>query len=464
MGDFGSLQIAYSGLRAQQKRMNIIGENIANVETPGYHKQRVELAPVDRLATSFLSGAQRAGGGVEIADIARLRDTILSNHARHQGSVAAQRSATSDLLVQLEQTIGGLDSGGLHDQMTAFFNSFDDLAGSPEDPAIRNVVLQRGETVVRAFSRVVTGINELHDRTFAETNDTVRAINSLSEQIASADDQISRAVTSGGHPNALFDTRDSLVDELATLADIDVIEQADGKTTISLDGFLLVSNGESRELSVVTSADPVLGPLGYAKVAVHDIYGRELTVTGGELAANLQALATVIPDAKRDVNTVAQELSDQVNAIHNTGAGLDGSTGLDFFNIDGAGVISISTDVAGQPELVAAAAAGAGQYDNSVAIDIAQLADGPTGPLAVFVEKVGSVASAVATATSGAQAAEAARTQAEALAMAAGGVSLDEELTELITAQRSYEAAARLMTAIDEMLGVLIERTGVVGR
>lgn len=464
MGDFGSLEIAYSGLRAQQKRMNIIGENIANVETPGYHRQRVELSPVDRMATGFTMGARRAGGGVEISDIARLRDSILADHARHQGSVAASRATTADILAQLEQTIGGLDPGGLHDQMTTFFNSFDDLSTSPEDPAIRNVVLQRGETVVRAFARVVTGINEVHDRTFAETQDTVRTINSLAEQIASADEQIARAVTSGGEPNVLFDTRDRLVDELASLADVQVMEQENGQTAISLDGFLLVTNGTSRQVSVVTTADPALGALGYAKVAVHDANGRELNIAGGELGADLQALATVIPDVRRDINTVAQELADQVNNLHTTGAALDGTTGLNFFDVDPGGVLSISADIAGQPEMVAAAAAGAGQYDNSVALALAQLADSPTGPLGVFVEKVGTVASAVATASAGAQAADAARAQAEALAMAAGGVSLDEELTDLITAQRSYEAAARLMTAIDEMLGVLIERTGVVGR
>ena len=208
-------------------------------------------------------------------------------------------------MTQLEQVVGGLDAGGLHDQMTALFNSFDDLAGSPEDPAMRAVVLQRAENVVQGFSRTVAGINDLRQRTITEISDTVRAINNLSEQIAVLDAEISQALAAEANPNTLLDKRDALVKELGRLADVGVVETEDGQVTVSLDGTLLVSNGRANALTVTTSPDAALGLLGYARVAVENAEGRELRISGGELGAGLTAAGQTIPDARRDIDAVA---------------------------------------------------------------------------------------------------------------------------------------------------------------
>ncbi|MGI9596579.1 MAG: flagellar hook-associated protein FlgK, partial [Acidimicrobiales bacterium] len=319
MGDFSSLNIAYTGLNAHQKRISVIGENIANVDTPGYHRQRVELSPINNLSVGFVSGRTRVGGGVEISDVSRMRNQILSDHARTQSGVASSRARTADTLIQLEQTVGGLNPGGLHDQMTALFNSFDDLAGAPEDPAMRSVVLQRAENVAQGFGRTVAGINQLRDRTFGSATDNVRSINALSEQIAILDGEIAGALTVDADPNTLLDKRDLMVSQLSALAAIDVIEDPDGQVTVSLDGHLLVTNGRSTEITIETSPDAALGPLGYAKVAVVNDSGRELMVGGGALAADLVALAQVIPDGRREIDAVALDLATQVNAIHQVG-------------------------------------------------------------------------------------------------------------------------------------------------
>ncbi|MGH1492435.1 MAG: flagellar hook-associated protein FlgK [Acidimicrobiales bacterium] len=464
MPEFGSLNIAFTGLKAHEKRISTIGENIANVNTPGYHRQRVELSPIDNVATGHLSGRFRAGAGVEVSDVARLRDEILSDHARHQSGVAASRAETAETMLQIEQTVGGLNPGGLHDQMTALFNSFDDLSGSPEDPAMRGVVLQRAENVVQGFNRTVEGIDRLHQRSTDQVTDTVRKINSIAEQIAIMDVEVAGAINVGADPNTLLDKRDAMVSELSALAAVNVVEDQDGQVAVSIDGYLLVTNGRSRELSITTTADAALGALGYGRLSVVDQSGRELNVAGGALSAGLNAVNQVIPDGRRDVDAVALDLATQVNAIHQGGAGLDSSTGLNMFEVSASGLLTMSADVEGQPDKIAAATAGSGLLDNSNARQMAQLADIPTGPLANFVETVGTMAAKVASATGSAEAAQAASAQADNLAMAAGGVSLDEELTDLITAQRSYEASARLMTAIDEMIQTLINRTGLVGR
>ncbi|MEL6981984.1 MAG: flagellar hook-associated protein FlgK, partial [Actinomycetota bacterium] len=423
MPSFGSLNIAYTGLNAHQQRLNVIGENITNVNTPGYHKQRVELSPIHNSASGLIVGEFRSGGGVEVTDIARVRDKTLSDHARAQGARAGSASETSDILHAMEDLIGGLNDGGLHDQMTDLFNSFDDLAASPDDPALRRVVLQQAEILGQGFTRTGADLDDLRSRVEEEIFDTVRSINSLSAQIASADAEILGANTIDADPNTLTDQRDTMITELASLASVTIVEQADGQVTISLDGQLLVSNGVSSEIDVVYDADPALTPLGYADIKVVNDRGRELNATSGKLSAQMAATQTLIPDGRRELDTVAEALVNQVNAVHSAGEGLDGSTGNNLLEIGpNSGEVRISGDVVDQPDRVATRTLGAGQLDNGNVRELAQLADDPAGPLNDFVAMVGALAAKVSASDGQANAAEVAKSQDDTLALAAGGV------------------------------------------
>jgi flagellar hook-associated protein 1 FlgK len=465
MSNFGGLDVAASGLTAHRRRIEIIGENIVNANTPGYHRQRVELMAVNRSSAGVFSGAGRMPGGVDSSEISRLRDEALEVHARRQGGLAGARAREADLLSQIEQIVGGLDEGGLHDQLNTLWNSFDDLANSPDDLAVRETVLQRAEGLAQAFSRTTEAVDQLRQREQDEIFDTVDALNVLTGQIASLDAQIIGDLNSAADPNTLLDRRDQKLTELSRLADLEVAELPSGQLSISIDGQLVVSNGRSIPLSALVETDPALNLLGYDRISVVGQTGRALTITEGELAGSLLATADLIPDQRRALDALIADLAAQVNGIHQTGAGLDGSTGLNLFEIGpGLGDLVVSPDVAGQPEKLAAAAAGAGALDDSIARQLAHLAESPTGPSTAFTDLVGRLASRVATATGAAEAAEAASAQATNLAQSVGGVSLDEELTDLIMAQRSYEASARMITAIDEMLMTLINSTGLVGR
>ncbi len=466
MAGLGSLNIAYTGLNAHRKRIDVISENIVNVNTPGYHRQRVELSPISIYHSGFISGSVEEvhGMGVEISEIARIRDHALTANALRLDSRSNEATASAGVLGQLEQIVGGLDDGGLHDQMTDLFNSFDDLASAPEDAAMRQVVLQRADVVGQGFTRTAGDIDDLRARIEADTFDTVNSINSMLAKIAEADKQILSARTVNGDPNTLIDERDVLVSELAKLADVKVVNQSDGQVTIGLDGELLLSNGGFQELAVAYSVDAALTPLGYTKLAVVTQSGRELAPRGGALAAQLTGLQTTIPEARRQLDAVALALHDQVNLIHQSGEGLDNTSANDLFAIGpNTGQLRLSPDVAGQPEKLATRALGAGALDNSNIRRLAELGDDGAGPMASFVEFVGSLAAQVTTANSRASSMEIASEQATAMKQAATGVSLDEELTDLIAAQRSYEASARIMTAIDEALQTLMT-TGVVGR
>lgn len=465
MSNFGGLNIASSGLTAHRKRIDVISENIVNANTPGYHRQRVALGSIDNNSIGVFTGRDRVGGGVEAGEISRLRDRTLSNHARVQAGVAAERNGRAEVLERIEEVIGGLDPGGLHEQMNGLFNSFDDLANSPDDLAIRQVVLQQAESISRSFGRATTAVDQLRAREEAEIVDAVRAINVLAQEIAVLDAEVLGSANSGADPNSTLDKRDLKITELANLVNVTVIEESSGQVSISVDGEQLVANGRSTPISVSIDPDAGLAPLGYDRISVTTSTGRELRIDSGALAAGLEATSQTIPDEVRTLDALIADLADQVNAIHSTGVALDGSTGLNLFDVEATtGELSVSIDVAGQPQKLAAAEVGGGDLDDSIARQLAHLGEDPSGPPTVFSDAVGALAARVATATGTANAADAASAQASALAQAAGGVSLDEELTDLITAQRAYEASARMITAIDEMLQTLIHSTGLVGR
>jgi flagellar hook-associated protein 1 FlgK len=460
----GTLNIAYTGLNTHQQRLGVISENIANINTPGYHRQNAVLEAIQNSSRGLHGGDLHRGGGVELSEITRIRSRTLGDHARRQGAVAGQATAEAEIMRQLETEIGGLNAGGIHEQMTDLFNAFDDLAGSPNDQAMRQVVLQRADIVAQGFNRTTTSIDDLRNRTVEETEDAVRTINSLAQQVADMDAEILGATTAGSSANSLLDKRDLILDELSAVADVTITPTIDGQVTVALDGHVLVSNGRARTIEVTHQPDAALGALGYSRVAVTNSQGRELTVRSGSLKGQLDALNVTIPDVRTRVTDAALALVDQVNPIHAGGFGLDNSTGLPMFDLGpGPGEISVSAAIAGQPDRVAAAALGAGPLDNSNMRALAQLADDPNGPLTHFVDMVGGLAAEVANAESRSEATTVAKANADALATAQSGVNLDEELTDLLSAQRAYEASARVLTAVDEMLQSLMS-VGLVGR
>ena len=200
--------------------------------------------------------------------------------------------------------------------------------------------------------------------------------------------------------------------------------------------------------------------------------GESADISGGALAAAVAALAPgtatsggSIVSAAESYNALATQLATQVNAIHSTGVTGAGVTGLDFFSFASGkpaalGLTIIPTGAAG----IAAGTAGMGGLDGSMADRIAALGtatDGPDASWSAFVVRTGTD---TRKATDQAATATQAAASAESLLMSETGVDMDEETTQLITYQHAYQGAARVMTAIDEMLDTLINRTGLVGR
>ncbi len=465
MSNFSGLSTGYSALLAYQRRINVVSENIANINTPGYHRQSVELESLAAPRTvGFWSGRLDTGGGVQVKAINRAGSSILEGNARRSVSVAKQMETEASIMLQVEDAIGGLSDRGIRAELDAMWNGFDDLANLPEDLGVRRVTLERADAVARSMQSAAKELDSLHQGQLATAEVQVSRVNELASSIAALDQQIIGAQSSGASPNALFDQRGQMINELSTLVGVNVQPEGDGQVSITLDGYLLVAEGRSRSITFQVEPAPPTDSTGLSVIGVVASDGRVLEPSGGSLGGLVHAANSLIRGDREALDNLAVAIADGVNALHRSGVGLGGATGYDLFTVPtGAVDIRLSDDLDGYPERLAAGSVGAGALDESNARALANLGDDPDGPTGAVSELIDSLSVRVSAASSRALAAKSSADYATGLADTSSGVSLDQELTELITAQRSYEAAARLITAADQMLQTLMS-TGLVGR
>ncbi len=465
MSGFSGLSTAASGLYAHQQRIGVIGDNIANIDTPGYAKQRVELGAIGTGNSGVFTGKllQR---GVDVIGITQRRNELLESATRESAGSAAKATVQAESMASIETQLGPLREGSFSDQLNQLFNSFDDLANEPADPATRQVALQRSEQVAGSIRSQADLFDTARGDEIDRVNDAVGQINRLADSIASLNLQIKAGSIGGQVPNSLMGARNEQLAELAQLADIDVNEGFNNDITVSLDGTLLVSESRATHLEVNSVADAELGLLGMERVTVNAPNGRELSIKSGALAGHLTTANVTVPGLVEDLNAFATQFVDDVNAIHSAGYGQDGVTGRPLFSMTGglASSVTLDVDMVDHPERLAAASTATGTFDGSVAAQLALLGSSETGPAKAydaFIVKLGSDTNRLGFA---AEIAQDAANHAQSSLDSSVGVNLDEELTDLMSAQRAYEASARMVTAIDQMLQTLISSMGLVGR
>jgi flagellar hook-associated protein 1 FlgK len=464
MSDFSALNTAITGLNAHRRRIDIISQNIANVETPGYHRQITELTSIQSSRSGLFSGPGGTHGGVDTS-VSRRWDQILDTNAKQERGRASSLETQANALVNLEANIGSFSSGGLAGRLQQLFNSFDDLANNPKDLAVRNVVLGNAEAVASAINLEGATIDAAHEDAVARAASFVDHLNNLASGIADLDRRIVPGTASGNPSNGLIDQRDRMATELAGLADVIVGYEAHGQIRLSLNGHDLVSDGSWRPVQLASTVDPALAPFGYQRISVQSGDGRNLDIRSGAIHGALTVANDLVPEQRAALDAVGVSIATSVNALHSAGTSLDATTGNNLFDPAGTTALSfaVSADVAGQP-LRLAASDGSGPLDNSVALSLARLGTDPTGPSAQHAELLTGLGNRVRLLSNSADTAVLASGRADDVLQSEVGVSLDEELADLVSAQRAYEASARMISAIDGMLDTLINRTGLVGR
>ncbi|PJJ73300.1 flagellar hook-associated protein 1 FlgK [Diaminobutyricimonas aerilata] len=471
MSTFGSLNTAYTGLVAARNSIDVVGQNIVNSGSAGYTRQRVITSAVPGVDGGLLGSGFRVGQGVSVDGIARLGDSMLDGRVRFTASAAGHWSVRSTAASAAEATLREPGTQGISRALQEFWSGWQGVANRAGDPAPAGVLLENAATLAGRIAQGYTEVENEWASTRTELSTTVAEVNQAAEQIGLLNEQIRQIRAGGGTANELIDARSTLATKLSGLTGATVRDRGDDMIDVVVDGNSLVAGDVVRRLAAVGS--PELAGAGAAPVRVEwaDRPGESATIDGGEIAGYLAVLAPaaggsggVLAETAAAYDALALDLATRVNALHTTGAAPDGTTGHDFFALTAGlpparGLTVVPTDVDG----IAAGTPGTGGANGGVADAIAQLA-GPDGPDGLWSDAVVGIGVVARTAKQQSTLAGQAAAAAVKGQLSQASVDLDEETTSLIAFQHAYQGAARVMTAVDELLDVLINRTGVVGR
>jgi flagellar hook-associated protein 1 FlgK len=465
---FGLLSTAASGLRAARAGMDVVGQNIANLNTSGYTRQRVETSALAPLrGANQLDTAFRVGSGVSIDSVSRLSNTLLENRVQTTMSESGQSYLTTTVYATLEAAIAEPSDNGLSASLSDFWSAWQNVSSQPTDDSIRGVLLQEAQSLVTRISQTATAVESTWSNVRSDLVDSISEVNGLAVRFADLNKQITTLAAAGGSTNELLDEQARLGAELAGLTGSTLRRHPDGSADVILGGNALVTADTARRLVVTGTLIP--GTVGSDPVTVEWEHhaGVAVEIGGGEVAGRLDALSATGPLRSQldALDAVATSLATKVNALHQTGATRAGVTNLGFFSFaTGVPAAHGLTVVPASVDAIAAATPSTGGAGGQVADSIADLRDAADGPDALWNKYVVALGTASRAATSRSTLADQAAAGAVANLQSEAGVDIDEETISLMTYQHAYQGAARVMTAVDEMLDTLINRMGLVGR
>ena len=468
MSTFGALNTAYRGLTAAQQGMNVAGQNIANAATEGYTRQRVDQSSLAAPARGLFSGGLlQPGQGVSVNAISRLGSSFLDAGVRSAGAQAGYAGVRSSALQGIEGILREPGDNGISNALHGFWSAWQGAANQPTESGPKGLLLNAANSVTDKISSAYKALDSQWSSVRGQAQDSVTAVNAAAAQVASYNTTIRSTLAAGGSANELIDARAKLTDQIAGLAGGTVREQPDGTVDVLVGGNALVTGGSVRTLQLAGATAMASAATDAPRVEWTNP-GGTAALDGGELAGALSVLAPAnkggaIAQAAESYNTFATALAKAVNDVHRTGETSAGAQGVDFFTV-GAGPAALSISGPASIDNIALKASTGGALDTSIADKISQLGTGPDSP-----DKVWSgIVTNIGVQSRGAQQHEALTNAAQASALTGrasqSSVSLDEENVSLLTNQHAYQAAARVMTAVDEALDVLINRTGLVGR
>lgn len=442
---FSVLGIGLSGVQAAQRAVENAAHNVANAATDGYTRQRVSLVA----ARPMPGQPGQRGSGVVAVDVSRLRDALADLAYRSETAAGGAWSARAQVLHRAQQVLGPYGEGAPA-AVAKFWAAWQQLSTDPTGTASRQGVLDAGAALASTLNSAAASLDRLGQDVGARVDAGVAEANALTSQVARLNAAISDATTAGQTPNDLLDERDRTLDRLVTLTGATVREADDGRVDVYVGSRAVVRGETTAPLSAVRT--------GGVTTVIHA--DGAPAAAGGELGGYVDTLVRVLPSFTADLDAVAAGVASAVNAAHANGFDLDGAAGAAFFTGTTARDLAVAPLTTRQ---VAASASGAANDGNN-ALALAQLRTSP----AVGGVSVGDAVHALA-GRLGAEAAHAAASaHAAGLVVTAvaqqraesNGVSVNEEMADLVRYQRAYEAAARVVTVADELLERLINGLG----
>jgi flagellar hook-associated protein 1 FlgK len=474
---FSSLNTATTALWAAQRGMDVTGQNIANVNTDGYSRQRVDLQAMGGTAVPAVhSVSNGSDGGVDVAGVRRVRDAFLEARGHLETATTARLTAESAALGQVEENFREPGSSGIQSMLTDAWSAFSDLTTNPLKLAPRSQVIERLDTLAAGLHTTRAALDQQWDQTRDGLAVLAADVNTAAVSIADLNNSIRLATLSGLPVNELADRRDTLVSRLAQAVGATAVPRADGVVDVTIGGTTLVSGTSAIAVRLAGSDNPD-GVGTDAPRLVTDPGGTTLR-SGGTAGGQIAALTTIVPGYRTQLDALARSLAGSLNAAHTAGYDSTGAQGGPLFD-DGSGTdpVDLSAVTAANltlrvtdPARVAAAGVspaatgGTPSADARNADALFRLSQDPAGPDALYRKLVVSLGVEASVATRNLEVQSVLSAQVDAARESVSGVNLDEEMTNMMAFQHAYNAAARMITTIDEALDTLISRTGLVGR
>jgi len=470
LGLFGTLNLATRSLATQQAGTEVAGHNLANVSNPAYARQRMRI----ETSVTMLSSLGPQGTGADAISIERLRNGLLDGQIVAESSVLGSLSAQQQALQYAQANLGqrldrhasGTDGAaaasgvggalGIAESISSFFASLQSLSTNPTSLTDRQAVMLKAQDLATQFNQVSGRLGDVSNLLNRSLQGEVDQVNVAIADIASINGKIMAVEAGGGSANDLRDTRQQRLEELAKLTAITTTEGRSGAIDIVIGGVAMTSGNSVIER--LEAFDPGNGRL----LLRAESTGTPVTTTGGSLQGTIEARDGELARLQSQLHDIASGLISRVNAVHGSGYGLAGTTGENLFSGTDASTITVNGLLLDQPDRLQVSAVAGAVGNNEIALALARLADEPQAALGgqTFGQSYNQAVSRLGAALSSINGQidnETAVSQMLARQRdSVSGVSLDEEMTDLIRFQRAFQASARLVSTVDEMLEIVM--------
>jgi flagellar hook-associated protein 1 FlgK len=460
MSLFNILGNGYSGLQAAQAALNVIGQNIANSNTDGYARQRVDLVALQTTPDPGLyTGHGTQFNGVAVAGIERIKNAFLATAAATAVGRQSALQGQVDPLNYVQGLLNEPSDNGLAHGLDTFYKDWISLGNNPDSKASADVTIQDGISVAKQLNNLSEGTAQEWSNQRDNLASVVDEVNAQAATLAALNAQIKQGQVGGVNVNTLMDERDKAVGALSSLVGGTSMQGSDGQISVSISGVALVSGSTFNDPLTLTGSGDISAAITQpVTLMVGTVIA---TPSSGQAAGILASLGTDLPGLSGQLDDIANTLQTAVNDIHTAGFTLGGVQGGDFFTGVGAGGLAVA--VTSYTDLAVSSTAGA--VDGSNAAKIGELADdsiaaaqlgGQPGPSVLYRAMTSGMATKIAGLNTAIAGQTAIVTTTKNAVDSDSGVSMDEELTNMILYQRSYQASARVITTADQMLQTLI--------
>lgn len=485
---FGTFNIATSGLFASQRALDVTSHNISNANTVGYSKQTsLQRATMPTYGDS--TGV--VGTGVETYDIIRMRSSYLDQKYWGQNKTYQEWTVKQANLEQMEGIFNEPSETGIRKVMDEFFGSLEELSKKPGDSTCRVAVLEKANVLAVSINRNGNELlNSIRDLNFSIKN-KVSEVNSLAEQIANLNKHIFGFELNGNKANDLRDQRNVLLDQLSSVVNITVSEMpgpnGNSYLDVKIGGITLINHISYNKLTTEDESIPGISDIGGGKISqvVWDgVQNQKVRIEGGELKGLLDTRDgdgtgfnyRGLPYYLSRLNEFAQGFASSFNSQHSQGVDHEGNQGGNFFYDPGTPAINsinfkVDPDITANPNKIAASSLDDGESNNGnvkLLIELRKSKTMFTSLKGTPDDYIKSMLSALAVDSSQAKRmtanSEAMIYQTENRRYSESGVSLDEEMTNMVKFQQAYNASARMITTLDKILDTTVNRLGIVGR